>query len=236
MSTSMTASKRRCILWFRGTDLRLHDNPIVDDAAKLVAAGTIHEVLPVYIYDPRFFAATPAGDPRTGPHRAQFLLDSVTDLRCSLQAAGNDLLVLVGHPERLLPQLTAGDKPLVLTTAEVASEELHIERCVASALRDVRGSLKPLWGSTLYHLDDLPYDADLRDLPDVFTPFRNKVESRCAVRAPLRTPAAGALPPAEVDVPRFSGVSLADLDAALPEHCPPLVKPKAGGPTVRIFR
>lgn len=231
----MTANKRRAIIWFRGTDLRLHDNPVVDQAAKLVAAGTVHEVLPVFVYDPRFFAATPAGDPRTGPHRAQFLLQSVADLQASLQAAGNDLLVLVGHPERLLPPLATGEKPLVLTTAEVASEELRIERRVASALRDARGSLKPLWSTTLYHLDDLPFDDDLRDLPDVFTPFRNKVESRCTVRAPLPAPAPGTLPPvASVDdnVPRFGGTSLEELSAALPEHCPPLVTPPAGA-TVR---
>lgn len=228
----MTNNRRRAIIWFRGTDLRLHDNPIIDEAHKLVAAGAIHEVLPVYVYDPRFFAATPAGDPRTGPRRAQFLLESVADLRSSLLQAGNDLLVLVGHPEHLLPQLVHGDKPLVLTTAEVASEELRIERRVSSALRDVRGSLKAVWGSTLYHVDDLPFGADLRDLPDVFTPFRNKVESRCTVRAPLPSPKS--LPPAEAlaeGLPRFDG-GLEELSAALPPSCPPLTSTRAAGPTV----
>ncbi len=36
--------------------------------------------------------------------------------------------------------------------------------------------------------------SDLRDLPDVFTPFKQRCEDRCTVRKPLPPPAAGALP------------------------------------------
>ncbi len=35
------------------------------------------------------------------------------------------------------------------------------------------GRLQQLWGPTLYHLDDMP--MDIGDVPDVFTPFKNKV-------------------------------------------------------------
>lgn len=34
----------RAVLWFRGTDLRLHDNPVVHEAAQRVAAGQVAEV------------------------------------------------------------------------------------------------------------------------------------------------------------------------------------------------
>ena len=37
-----------------------------------------------------------------------------------------------------------------------------------------KGQLQIVWDSTLYHKDDLPF-SDLNDMPDVFTPFRNKV-------------------------------------------------------------
>ena len=36
-----------------------------------------------------------------------------------------------------------------------------------------RGTLQRLWGPTLYHRDDIPFDIDAT--PDVFTPFKNKV-------------------------------------------------------------
>ena len=37
----------------------------------------------------------------------------------------------------------------------------------------------------MYDLQDLPYDSSLRDMPNTFTPFRNKVEKNCKIRSPL---------------------------------------------------
>jgi hypothetical protein len=38
------ASGGRAVIWFRGTDLRLHDNAVVHEAARRVAAGQVAEV------------------------------------------------------------------------------------------------------------------------------------------------------------------------------------------------
>ena len=75
-----------------------------------------------------------------------------------------------------------------------------MDRSVASAVAtasggsDKKNGLTKIWGSTLYHRDDIPYDVSLSDLPDGFTPFRNKVESKAAVRKPKPPPTKGALP------------------------------------------
>lgn len=37
-----------------------------------------------------------------------------------------------------------------------------------------QGRLHLVWGNTLYDKDQLPFRPDMSDLPDVFTPFRNK--------------------------------------------------------------
>lgn len=37
----------------------------------------------------------------------------------------------------------------------------------------------------MYDLKDLPYQPGLQDMPNTFTPFRNKVEKNCKIRAPL---------------------------------------------------
>ncbi len=37
------------------------------------------------------------------------------------------------------------------------------------------GKLELHWGPTLFHLDDLPFREGLTDMPDVFTPFKQKV-------------------------------------------------------------
>lgn len=44
------------------------------------------------------------------------------------------------------------------------------------------GKLTRVWGSTLYHLDDLPFTRLERDMSDVFTPFKEKVERNSQVR------------------------------------------------------
>ena len=62
----------------------------------------------------------------------------------------------------------------MLSQSEVTSEETAVDEGVRATL-GTRGRLQLLWGNTLFHFDDAPFEADMSDLPDVFTPFRNKV-------------------------------------------------------------
>ena len=57
------------------------------------------QVVPLYCFDARQFSATPWGNPKTGAVRAQFLLESVLDLKRSLRGIGSDLLIHMGSPE-----------------------------------------------------------------------------------------------------------------------------------------
>ena len=92
--------RQRLIVWFR-QDLRVHDNEALTDALRCA-----EEVIPVYIFDERvFMGKTKFGFPKTGAHRAQFIIDSVKDLRQSLKDLGCNLLVRVGKPEEILFKL-----------------------------------------------------------------------------------------------------------------------------------
>jgi deoxyribodipyrimidine photo-lyase len=129
--------RRRIVLWFRN-DLRLRDNAIIHAAVQKLAAAEFDEVLPVYCYDPRFFAASPLGLSKTGPHRAAFLQQCVADLRGSLQALGSDLLVSCGRPEEVIGAALGGCAEgggLVLTQAEVTSEELAVDAAARRAIK-----------------------------------------------------------------------------------------------------
>lgn len=64
-------------------------------------ATCLLQVLPVYCFDPRFFSASGWGNPKTGSFRAQFLLESVLDLKARLRGIGSDLLVAFGKPEEV---------------------------------------------------------------------------------------------------------------------------------------
>ena len=122
-----------------------------------------------------------------------------------------------------------------------------MDRAVTKALKsggNKQNKLQKIWGCTLYHREDVPYAPDLSDLPDGFTPFRNKVESKSSVRAPLPPPSLGQLPlPSNVDF-AARAVTLDDLPFTNAEELakakaprdPRSVLPFDGGETAALAR
>jgi deoxyribodipyrimidine photo-lyase len=224
------AGANRVILWFRN-DLRLNDNSIIDAAVKKVQSGAATEVLPVFCFDPCWFAATAHSNGllKTGPYRAQFLLESVLDLKSRLRSVGSDLLITMGPPEKILSDYAAGQNTIVLAQSEVTSEEIRAEKAVKSALKAKKSKLELYWGSTLFHIDDLPFKdlETLSDMPDVFTPFKQKCEDRSQVRACFPAPKPGSLPlPAiEASALAFQPKGVEELNTVVPQGHPVLVPP-----------
>lgn len=171
----------RVLIWFRN-DLRLHDHAPLHQAVRSNA-----EVIPCYCFDPRQFAQTPFGFPKTGPFRAQFLLESVADLRQSLQAKHSNLILRQGHPETVLPELAQALKvDAVYFNREVTSEEVEVENHLRRALAALNIDCLRFWSSTLFHPEQLPFP--IRELPEVFTQFRKRVEKSAKPKAPFPTP------------------------------------------------
>ncbi|MBD1909704.1 MULTISPECIES: DASH family cryptochrome [unclassified Leptolyngbya] len=169
------------IIWFRN-DLRVHDH---EPLRRAIASQT--PILPVYCLDPRHFHTTSFGFPKTGSFRAQFLLESLTDLRQTLRRLGSDLILRYGKPEIEIPRLAEKlSIDTVYAQAEATSEELHVERALQKALAAQNVRLDLVWGHTLYHPEDLPFA--MAQLPELFTTFRKQVEQRSAVRSPWRSP------------------------------------------------
>jgi deoxyribodipyrimidine photo-lyase len=109
--------------------------------------------------------------------RAQFIMESVADLRKNLQQRGLDLIVRRGKPEDVVPSIAkAIGAHTVFVHKETCSEETAVERGVQQGLHKLgeaqqkRVVLQFVWGSTLYHLDDLPFMP--AELPDIYTQFR----------------------------------------------------------------
>ncbi|CAB9530058.1 Cryptochrome DASH [Seminavis robusta] len=200
--------------WFRLGDMRLHDNPALQKS--ILQAGNNKNIVPVFCFDPRIFGngarSRINNELKCGPKRAQFVLESVADLRRNLERKGSGLLVAHAKPEDFLDQLfqqLGGDDAVtngkVICQEEVCSEEQDVVKAVDTALRKRCASSLPLvetvWGSTLYNIEDLPYQTGLADLPDSFTPFRNKVEKKCEIQTPFAAPNSMKLPFA-VDSPQ----------------------------------
>lgn len=64
------------------------------------------DVLPLFVFDPRFLAdRAPSGPRKCGAFRAQFVREAVVDLKQSLRARGSDLLARELLPTSLPPSL-----------------------------------------------------------------------------------------------------------------------------------
>lgn len=132
-------------------------------------------VLPVYCFDPREYGKSSSGFDKTGPFRAQFLIESVSDLRKNLQARGSDLVVRFGKPETVLVELAkAIGADAVYSQREVSHDEVKAEEKIEAAMKEEGMEVKYFWGSTLYHIDDLPFK--LEDMPTNYGGFREKVK------------------------------------------------------------
>lgn len=171
------------LLWFRN-DLRLQDHALLAQAARAK-----HRLIPLYCFDPRQFGKTSCGFAKTGNYRAQFLLDSLADLRHNLRQRGSDLVLRLGKPEVIIPALVeqwAIDS--LAYQAETTAEETRVEANLTAALRAQVPAITVItgWGSTLFHPDDLPFD--LEHLPEVFTQFRKAVEQHSSVRVCVPLP------------------------------------------------
>lgn len=166
----MTVSQS-ILVWFRN-DLRIHDNETLFKASQQNS-----NIIPVFIFDPRWFRMLDLGFKKTEIRRTKFLIEAVQNLRENLSKIGSNLIVRIGKPEEILPQLAQQyNASAIYASKEVTQEETDVEKRLEA------GGLKIhyFWQATLYHLDDLPFS--IQQLPDVFTAFRNKIEKFVKIR------------------------------------------------------
>ena len=195
---------------------------------------SLQQVIPIYSFDPRAFAkAKNSGIGKTGSHRAKFLLASVANLKQSLRSIGSDLIITTQRPEDFISSLYpegSGGKVTVLASDEPTAEERRVDQKIREALSSLgpSSSLQLHWGSTLYHKDDVEAalgGGGIRVMPDVFTPFKDKVEGKIRIReevpAPLNNslgPIPSTLPPALVDfIPEFNQLPWPDQPPPEPQ-------------------
>ncbi|MFM7316968.1 MAG: DASH family cryptochrome [bacterium] len=177
---------KNVVVWLRN-DLRLHDNEALTEAV----AARPQSLSVVYCLDPRHFERTAiCAFPKTGAFRARFLFQSLADLRQRLRDLGNDLLILRGLPEVELPALIQKYQiDEIYFHQEATTEEKSVERHLIKNLQAVDRQtthVHPYWGSTLFHMEDLPFEIE--NLPDIFTQFRVACEKNSKIRQPLISP------------------------------------------------
>ncbi len=188
---------KTAIVWFK-TDLRITDNETL-----LKAISQNDSVIPIYCFEDSHFITTEYGFKKTGAFRAQFLMESLLDLDTSLRALGSGLLILKGKPEIEIPKIAKQYKAAkVYAKREAAFEEKRTETLVQSELWKLQCEFLTFSTSTLYHAEDLPFS--IKNIPDVFTDFRKKVEKDSQIRIALERPA-------DIEPPEIPEVDLPDL-------------------------
>ncbi|CAL5419463.1 unnamed protein product [Camellia sinensis] len=142
--------------------------------------------------------------------RAQFLIECLADLKNNLMKLGLNLLIQHGKPEDIIPLLVKEfGAHTVYAQKETCSEEVNVERLVSCSLQQVAlasplgpstrptptniAKLQLVWGVTMYHVDDLPFDSSC--LPEVYTQFRKSVESKSKIRGCIKLPSSLGPPP-----------------------------------------
>jgi deoxyribodipyrimidine photo-lyase len=177
------------LVWFR-QDLRLHDNLVLKEALKYHDA-----IIPLYIFERKYWRNDQFGHQRTGPFRTAFLVDAVADLRKSLQAADSELIIKYGKAEEIIGDLAAEyEVEAVYSSKEVATREVNTEARVHGQLRV---PYRKIWHATLFHPDDVPFNVE--ETPDVYTNFRKKCEKYGTIQEP--EPAPSTIPTPSIDHP-----------------------------------
>jgi deoxyribodipyrimidine photo-lyase len=199
--------KRIVIYWFRLGDLRLLDNQALTRAC-LLAKGTKSEpidgaLLPIFCFDDQIFGARAVsawGNLKCGPKRAQFIIESVTDLRQSLHThLQTPLLVASGEPARMVDQILTQLKSYnqnettkaytdvqIVCQDETAPQEREAVSSVSSILRrhitngdlDAESNVTAVWGSFLHAGKSMPYPNTRAGMPDLFSRFKADVQKK----------------------------------------------------------
>lgn len=178
------APGHRHLHWFR-TDLRVASSP------ALASHAAADSLLCVYLMpNPRPWCNLTG----IGMQRDRFLRESLQALKTELQALGQDLMVLEGSAELVLPDLI---RRFRITEVSTHFAPGYYERKTIAHLKKHLGvSLQVHRGNSLFDIHTLPFALDA--MPATFTPFRKQVEAATAdhVFAPVSQLAQLPPPPA----------------------------------------
>jgi len=194
------------LIWFRN-DLRVADNPSLANACK----GD--EVLAVYCFDPRQYALGDFGFTKTANYRAQFLIETVTELKSALKELNITLLVHHEIPEVIIPQLIREHEiQTIFLQKEWTREETEV---LSGVTANVPALVKfeQHCAQFLFRPEDIPYNS-IAEIPQVFTEFRKKCEKYAAIRVLEPVPKAMSksnLLAKETEIPSLKTLGVADF-------------------------
>ena len=156
------------LVWFRN-NLRTKDN------ISLKKANQNHNtVIAVYCFDPKYFSTDKFGFKKTEKFRAQFLIDTVKDLKQNLAGLNIRLFTYFDSPENKISALVNEFSiDTIYTQKEWTKEETHTNTQVKAKLSENINWIED-YDQFLYHPETV--SKNFSNIPDVFSAFRKKLE------------------------------------------------------------
>ena len=205
---------KRAVMWFTD-DLRISDNETF-----LEAVNGCEEIIPFYCLDSTLFDETRFGFKKCGNRRLNFILESLLDLQNTLHDKGSELYFTFGDPVIELSKIVSRyGAQRVYTKKQIASEEKQLQLNAEKEIWKFKCTLETYSTSTLYLASDLPFS--IKDIPQLFTEFRKKVEKDSFIRPVCRTPEKINSPSFDIDTPaeikkHFMDYAVHDKNSAYP--------------------
>ena len=162
------------LVWFKN-DLRVNDNK-----SLLNAIASSNNVIAIYVFDPKQFSTNKYGFKKTDKYRAQFLIETVQELKANLETLNISLFIYNKNTAQAINSLyKTYNFNAVFYQSEWTQEEANSILEVTSVLPQNIDFIET-YDQFLFHPEDIPYQ--FQDIPRVFTEFRKKCEKESRIR------------------------------------------------------
>jgi deoxyribodipyrimidine photo-lyase len=165
----MQEEQKTALVWFRN-DLRVSDNQSLYNATN-----NHNKVIGLFLLPKHWFSKTALGFKKMERFRAQFILESLNDLKKDLQTLNIPLLVQIDDGTAMKEICKANKISDIYFQHEWTKEERTQEGFIPNEI-----TVHRTYDQFLFHPDDMP--IDIYDLPEVFTVFRKICEKKVQVR------------------------------------------------------
>ena len=203
----MQERKSKALIWLRN-DLRLADHFAFHHAAQHTEGAVAY-----YTFDPKHYIETSWGFKKTGSFRAQFVIETLHQLKHDLAQKNISLIVDTQAPEIGISQWT---QKLSITDVYYQDEWTREEKISSESVRKELTSaitIHTFYDQFLFHPEDIP--MEIENLPEVFTTFRKICEKMGRVRPCFSEISAfpkGNLIPQEFKIPTVSDLGLSQVE------------------------
>ena len=162
------------LIWFRN-NLRTTDNVSLQKAIN-----QNKKVIAIYFFDPKYFSVDFFGFKKTERFRAQFLIETISNLKQNLAQLNITLLTYFDAPENKMHSLCDEfSVDAIYTQKEWTTEEVDTNNAIKKSLKsDVK--FIEVFDQFLYHPETV--SNNFNNIPNVFTQFRKKLEKYVSIQ------------------------------------------------------